>query len=115
MIAYTGFATGTSCGYSTTAGWHDDSPTAGGFIIDEVSSTSDTLFYTIEFDTTKLKILKNAIKATEMLVTISRLFRASLQSLQSLIPKRLPVMIKRSLFCRSGYLPRKIRKIRKSR
>ena len=94
MIAYLGFASGTNAG--TMINWD-----------------YDDCCVTFKEGTTEIDLirLQNAIKATETMVDIGRGF---VDYMKTVFRGRV-LLMRRLLFCKSGYLPKRIRRKRRSK
>jgi len=104
-------ATATPCIIVGSTGdpYLDQALTSGGCIIcDEIFNPYETL--SLEPDPTETYLSKdeNAIRATKRMVTMGRQFKAHLKSV--FVP--VTNFVRRSMFCKSGYLPKRIRRIR---
>ncbi len=65
----------------------------------------------IKYTDKQFKKIKNAIKATKTMALLGRVFK----DIRKSVFIRKPLIVFRMLFCKSGYLPKRIRRIRKAR
>lgn len=108
MIAFNDLPANGDCTVTLTG---TDSPTGCWEWYDGLS-VSNAYIETSVYDAKELLRIENVIKATETMVLIARMFKPMMKSV---FLWSVRVIGLRMLFCRSGYLSKRIRAIRKSR
>ena len=104
MIAWLGFSDGTG---TCPTDWDTPGPTTGRMIC----GSDDCVTFQESPAERELIILQNAIKATETMVDIGRGF---VDYMKTVFRGRV-LLMRRLLFCKSGYLPKRIRRKRRSK